>query len=68
LIIMSRQDLSLGSRLLLGTMGLLALTGCYIALAKLANGEGSPLWNLLALVIALAVCAGFVGSAFQRPR
>lgn len=65
---MRRHELSPASRLLLGMMGLLALTGCYIALAKLANDDGSPLWNACGLAAALAVCAGFLASAFQRPR
>ena len=62
------KNLSMASRLLLGSIGLLALTGCYIALAKLASGEGSPVWNLIGLFLALAVCTGFMGGAFQRPR
>lgn len=63
-----QRNPSLGSRLLLGAIGLLALAGCYGALAKLANGDGSPLWNLCALIAALAICAGFVASAFQTSR
>jgi len=36
---MGRQDISPGLRLLFGAVGFMALTGCYISLAKLANDE-----------------------------
>jgi hypothetical protein len=65
---MDRQEISPGSRLLLGAIGLMALTGCYIALAKLANDDGSPVWNMCALVAALAVCGWSMAGAFQRTR
>ena len=65
---MGRQDISPASRLLLGAIGLLALTGCYISLAKLANGDGSPLWNMGKLIAALAVGGWSMAGAFQRTR
>ena len=65
---MGRQDISPGSRLLLGAIGCMALTGSYISLAKLANDEGSPLWNMCGLVAALAVCGWSMAGAFQRAR
>jgi hypothetical protein len=46
----------------------MALTGCYISLAKLANDDGSPVWNMCALVAALAVCGWSLAGAFQRTR